>query len=120
METKEELLESLKKLREKIAELSEKKEKRNNICWWNGEECPFYLEMKGLENASSRCCGCSHLDEERLLSILEDIFPDYDFNETEKEEDREETWKEKGKKEAEKEICKEISEEIEEILEELD
>jgi hypothetical protein len=114
MEAKEELLESLKRLKEKIAELSEKKDKRNSVCWWNGEECPFCSGMKGFENAGSRCCGCSQLDEERFFSILEDIFQGYDLFEELREEVKEE-----GKKEAEKEICDDIQKEIEEILEEI-
>lgn len=120
MESKEELLVSLKKLKERVSELIEKKEKRKNICWWDMEDCPFYLEMKGFENAGFRCCGCSHLDEERLLSILEDILPDHDFSDIDEQEAKEDAWKEKGKKEAEKELCEEIAGEIDEILEELD
>ncbi len=113
MEAKEELLESLKKLKEKVSELAEKREKKNNICWWNMEECPFYLEMKGFENAGPRCCDCSRLDQERFFSIAEDIFGP--ILEDEIEEAREEGKKE-GKKENEEEICEEISEEIEGIL----
>lgn len=115
MEAKKELLKSLKELREKISELNARKDKKDNTCWWDGEECPFYLEMKGFENAGPRCCGCSRLDEERFFSNLEDIFKGYDFF----EESREGV-KEEGKEEAEKEICEEISEEIEEILEEME
>ena len=117
MEAKEEIFESLKKLREKIAELSEKKDRRNSVCWWNGEECPFYSGMKGFENAGPRCCDCSRLDQERFFFITEDIFKP--ILEDEIEEAREEG-KEEGKKETEEEICNEIEKEIEEILEEIE
>ncbi len=117
MEAKEEFLENLNKLKEKIAELNEKKDKKDSVCWWDTEECPFCLEMKGFEDAGPRCCNCSRLDQERFFSIAEDIFKP--ILEDQIEEAREEG-KEEGEKEAEKEIYERVSEEIERILEELD
>jgi DNA-binding transcriptional MerR regulator len=76
MEEKEKVLENLEKLKNILEKRIENGGK--NRCYWDMKKCPFYSEIKGLEDAGTRCVECGRLaDRERLFSVFREIAPDF-------------------------------------------
>lgn len=79
-------LENLRRLAARIKELNkeavEQEEKitlltgqlakvQGQRCWWDGESCQKYSEIRGLQDCGIVCSQCQRLDKETLLFVLE-------------------------------------------------
>jgi hypothetical protein len=128
-DTKELILEDVKKLTKRIISLTEEltlkvvelkleKEKNassKNLCWWDAQSCPRCTEIKGLQEAGSRCSDCHRVDKDALNNLLEGIMliASKEDLETEKEEAKKEA------KEENEEVLQKIHEEILDIMAEV-
>jgi hypothetical protein len=105
-DTRELILENVKKLTERITSLTEeltlkglelKSEKEKNVrfknlCWWDAKVCPRYTEISGLQEAGLRCSDCYRVNKDSLNHLLEGInlIASEEELEAEKEEARKE------------------------------
>ena len=95
-------LENLERLVARIKELEKKlANSQNSRCWWDGESCQKYSEIRGLQYCGIVCSQCSRLDEETLWTVLDQacifrgssLLPEDAVTEG-KEDGIEETWQE--------------------------
>ena len=47
-----------------------------NRCWWDAEICPYYSEIKGLQEAGEKCRWCfdERINKKRFISVLFENF----------------------------------------------
>ena len=98
-----------------------------NRCWWDMRVCPYYTEIKGLQEASSFCSGCSQVEQDRFVDLTLDMLPAVCQEKVAKEileeemkelkEDSIEEGKKIGRKEAEEEFRRKFREDIKQIME---
>lgn len=95
-------LENLERLVARIKELEkELANSQNSRCWWDGDFCQKYSEIRGLQYCGIACSQCSRLDNDALWSVLDQacifrgssLFPDDAVTEG-KEDGLEEAWQE--------------------------
>jgi hypothetical protein len=102
----------------------------NNICWWNGETCP-YDDGGGLRQIlemTKHCVHCGRFDREELSMILDKLIPP-STDDIEWEDipavnmllkDREDEAREEGIDEGKREALKEVERFVHESLSTID